>query len=47
MYDDNFDLEIDNEWEEEVLTSDDCYIEEVDNTIWITELINSINLEDL
>lgn len=47
MMDSNVEYEIDNDWEEEVLTSDDCYVEEVDNTIWITELINNINLEDL
>lgn len=53
MYDDNFDneassscyLEIDNDWENEVLTSDDCYIEEVDNTIWIESLIRDIDLD--
>lgn len=45
MMDSNVEYEIDNDWEEEVLTSDDCYIEEVDNTIWITELIRDIDLD--
>lgn len=45
MYDDNFDLEIDNDWEDEVFTSDDSYIEEVDNNIWITELIRGVDLD--
>lgn len=39
MMDNNVEYEIDNDWENEVLTSDDCYVEEVDNTTWITELI--------
>jgi len=45
MYDDNFDLEIDNDWENEVFTDDDSYIEEVDNNIWITELIRGVDLD--
>lgn len=44
MYDDNFDLEIDSDWEE-VLTDDDVYVEEVDNNIWITELIRGVDLD--
>ena len=45
MYDDNFDLEIDNDWEDEVLTDDDAYIEEVDNREWIAELIRGVDLD--
>lgn len=45
MYDDNFDLEIDNDWEYEVLTDDDAYIEEVDNREWIESLISGIDLD--
>lgn len=41
MYDDNFDLEINNDWEEEVHTDDDSYIEEVDNNLWIDSLIRN------
>lgn len=45
MMDSNVEYEIDNDWENEVFTDDDSYIEEVDNTIWITELIRDIDLD--
>lgn len=45
MMDSNVEYEIDNDWENEVFTDDDSYIEEVDNTIWITELIRGVDLD--
>lgn len=44
--DSNVEYEIDNDWEDEVFTRDDSYIEEVDNTIWIDSLIRDIDLGD-
>ena len=35
MMDSNVEYEIDNDWEDEVFTDDDSYIEEVDNNIVI------------
>lgn len=46
MMDSNVEYEIDNDWEDEVFTRDDSYIEEVDNTIWIDSLIRDIDLGD-
>lgn len=45
MMDSNVEYEIDNDWEDEVFTDDDAYIEEVDNREWIDSLIRDINLD--
>lgn len=45
--DSNVEYEIDNDWEDEVFTDDDAYIEEVDNREWIDSLIRDINLDQV
>lgn len=44
MYDDNYDLEIDDDFEEYV-TDLDAYVEEVNNKEWIDNLIRDIDLD--